>query len=79
MEQVIEERRCAVLLEPAGDLMQRQPGDVDGQGLVQPERGRGPEAQDEAGRDDDGHTDGHHHSEATSQRMNFVIVSQFPF
>ncbi len=39
MQEVVEERRCAVLFESTRDLVQRQPGDVDGQGLVEPEGG----------------------------------------
>ena len=45
VEQDVEERRGAVPLEVRGDLVQRQAGDVDGQRLVEPQVGPGPEAQ----------------------------------
>ena len=39
VEQHVVQRRGAVVAEGAGDLAERQLGDVDGQGLVQPEVG----------------------------------------
>ena len=49
MEQDVVQGRCAVVLQGIGDLVQRQPGDVDRQRLVEPEGRPGPEAEDQAG------------------------------
>ena len=57
VQEVVVEGRRPVVFERVRDLAQRQPGDVDGEGLVEPEGRSGPEAKHEAGRDDHSHGD----------------------
>ena len=64
VEQHVEQRGGAVTSEEGGELVERQPGDVDGQGLVEPQVRPGPEPQDHGGHHDhhrpdrDGHPGG---------------------
>ena len=43
----VVQRRCAVTLQGSGDLVDGQAGDVEGERLVEPHVGAGPEAQDD--------------------------------
>src|SRR6202034_4011899 len=65
-------RRCAVVLERIGDLAQRQTGDVDGEGLVEPQARAGPEAKEQAGGDHHPHADADYEARATSESGNLL-------
>ena len=67
VEEVVVQRRRTVVLQRVGDLVQRQAGDVDGQGLVQPQARPGPEAKEQGGGDHHPHADADDEARATSE------------
>jgi hypothetical protein len=56
MEKHVVERRRAIVTQCGGKSMERQPGDVEGERLVQPQIRPSPESEDEASDDDRGRT-----------------------
>ncbi len=72
VQQDVIERRGPVVLEQVGELAQGLARDVDGEGLVEPQARAGPEAEEDAGGDDqrEDHTDGG--ARATAERRNLL-------
>ena len=72
VQEVVVEGRCAVVLERVRDLVQRKAGDVDGQGLVEPEARAGPEAEDEPGGDHQPHEHAGNEARTTGESGNLL-------
>ena len=72
VQQVVVERRRPVVLQCIGDVMQREPGDVDGEGLVEPEPRAGPEPEEQSGGDRQPHCDPDGDAQTTGESGNLL-------
>ncbi len=76
MEERVEQRRCTVPLEVGGEVMQGQLGDVDGQGLVEPQVGSGPEAKHQTEGENQGHDHADGHGDPAAEVLDVVPGAQ---